>query len=258
MPEGDAVWRTAHRLHAALAGHRLAGADLRVPQLATAGDTLAGQTTLEVVPRGKHLLHRLDGGVTLHSHLKMEGSWQVVRASRPPRSAGRHTVRALVWTGHVVAVGDSLGALDLVRTTDEHRLVGHLGPDLLDPGFDRAKALANLAADPRTIGEALLDQRNLAGLGTIWTSEPLHAVGINPWARARDLPAEQRIQLVDTARRLLVTSVRAGRMRELQVYGREGRPCHRCGTTLRNAPIGAQPQQRTLSYCRVCQGGPPR
>lgn len=263
MPEGDAVWRTARRLHEALAGERLLGADLRVPRLATAD--LRGRGTLEVVPRGKHLLHRIEGDLTLHSHLRMEGRWRVLRASRPPSSTGRHTVRALLWTADRVAVGDQLGMLDLVRTSEEHRVVGHLGPDLLDPAFDRDLALANIRRDPRlTITEALLDQRNLAGIGTIFASEPLFLHGIQPWRTVRDVGPEAVAELVDTARRLLVLSCRAGRTTvtgrtemgdDAWVHGQVGLPCRRCGNTIRLAPVGAPPRERVLSYCPTCQGG---
>ena len=115
MPEGDAVWRTARRLHGALAGTVLEGSDLRVPALATAD--LSGRRTIEVVPRGKHLLHRVEGDLTLHSHLRMEGSWRVHPVGRRHTLARTHTVRALLWTSARVAVGDSLGMLDLVART---------------------------------------------------------------------------------------------------------------------------------------------
>src|SRR5690606_16056353 len=110
-----------------------------------------------------------------------------------------------------LAVGDQLGMLDLVRTQDEDTLVGHLGPDLLDPAFDRERALANVSRDPRTIGEALLDQRNLAGIGTIFASEPLFLTGTNPWRPVAELGSEAVAEVVDTARRLLVRSARLGR-----------------------------------------------
>ncbi|OLT23284.1 DNA glycosylase [Ornithinimicrobium sp. CNJ-824] len=265
MPEGDAVWRTARRLHGSLAGAVLEGSDLRVPSLATTD--LSGRRTVEVVPRGKHLLHRVEGGLTLHSHLRMEGSWRVHPVGRR-RALGRaHTVRALLWTSARVAVGDSLGMLDLVRTTEEHRVVGHLGPDLLDPAYDAAQALANVRADPgRTITEACLDQRNVAGMGTIFTAEPLFLHGIGPWTPVGELAETQVAELLATARRLLVLSCRAGRTTvtgradvgadDAWVHGRVGLPCKRCGTTVRLAPVGRQPQQRVMFYCPTCQGGP--
>lgn len=264
MPEGDAVWRTARRLHQGLAGVALEGSDLRVPAHATAD--LSGRRTLEVVPRGKHLLHRVEGDITVHSHLRMEGSWRVHPVGRRHALGRRHTVRALLWTPQRVAVGDSLGMLELVRTSEEHRVVGHLGPDLLDPAYDADTALANVRADPgRTITEACLDQRNVAGMGTIFTAEPLFLLGINPWTPVGDLAEEQVVELLATARRLLVLSCRTGRTTitgrgdvnddDAWVHGRMGLPCKRCGTTIRLAPIGQQPQQRVMFSCPTCQGG---
>lgn len=264
MPEGDAVWRTARRLHHGLAGDVLEGSDLRVPAHATAD--LSGRRTIEVVPRGKHLLHRVEGDLTLHSHLRMEGSWRVHPVTRRHALSGRHTVRALLWTTRRVAVGDSLGMLDLVRTSQEDRVVGHLGPDLLDPAYDAQRALDNVRSDPRrTITEACLDQGNVAGMGTIFTAEPLFLHGINPWTPVGGLDAAQVEELLATARRLLVQSCRAGRTTitgrgdvaddDAWVHGRVGLPCKRCGTAIRVASIGRQPTERVMFSCPRCQGG---
>ncbi|MGI8947094.1 MAG: Fpg/Nei family DNA glycosylase [Ornithinimicrobium sp.] len=265
MPEGDAVWRTARRLHAALAGQVIAHSALRVPRLATTD--LSGRHTIEVVSRGKHLLHRIEGDLTLHSHLRMEGSWRVHRGNRLPPAADRHTVRAVVATGERIAIGDSLGMLDLVRTSQEDRVVGHLGPDLLDPAFDRDLTLANLGKDPgRTVTEALLDQTNLAGIGTIFASEPLFLHGVHPWATVGEVGPDTVAELVDTARRLLVLSCRMGRttatgrsgrdvVDDAWVHGRVGLPCKRCGDAIRLAPIGQQPRERVIFSCPTCQGG---
>ncbi|HLS43857.1 MAG TPA: DNA-formamidopyrimidine glycosylase family protein [Ornithinicoccus sp.] len=277
MPEGDAVWRTARRLHTALSGDLLLGADLRVPALAT--KDLVGRHTLEVVPRGKHLLHRIEGGLTLHSHLRMDGSWRVLHRtsgdSGPPQQAAtrKHTVRAVLWTDSAIAVGDRLGMLDLVETTHEDRLVGHLGPDLLDRGFNRDLALSNLLRDrSRPVAEALLDQRNLAGIGTIYASEPLFEHRANPWTPVGQMDPELLGAVVDTARLWLVRSCKLspGALRGAvgrvpadgwlpwrpRVFGREGRPCPRCGTPIRQGTIGAQPREREISYCPRCQGSP--
>lgn len=263
MPEGDAVWLTARRLHRALAGELVEGSDLRVPALATSD--LAGRYTLEVVPRGKHLLHRLEGGLTLHSHLRMDGSWRVRPVAARYAAARRHTTRALVWTADRVAVGNQLGMLDLVRTEEEHRVVGHLGPDLLDPGFDLGLAVGNLLADPaRPLVEALLDQRNVAGIGTIWASEPLFLEAIGPWTPVGEVGAERLRPLLERTRRLMVrachdgrpsTTGRTGPGEETWVFGRRALPCRRCGTAVRSAAFGTAPQDRLLAYCPGCQGG---
>lgn len=276
MPEGDAVWRTARRLHEALAGRVLRGADLRVPALATRD--LSSRTTLEVVPRGKHLLHRIEGGLTLHSHLRMDGSWRVLplrdsdRVQHHPATRA-HTVRALLWTEASLGVGDSLGMLDLVETTREGRLVGHLGPDVLDRGFDQELALANLTRHPALpVAQALLDQRNLAGIGTIYASEPLFEHRVSPWVPVGDVPPEELRAVVATARLWMVRSCRLGpspradplRKAPLdgwlpgtyRVFGRRGLPCRRCGTTIIERTIGQQPRQRLISFCPTCQPPP--
>ena len=265
MPEGDAVWRTARRLHTALAGAAVVASDLRVPALATVD--LSGRRTVEVVSRGKHLLHRLEGDLTLHSHLRMEGRWKVYRGRgrEAVRTSQRHTIRAIVTTGAVAAVGESLGMLDLVRTTREDQVVGHLGPDLLDPAYDGDVAVANLMRRPEcTVTEALLDQRNLAGIGTIFASEPLFLHALHPWALVGEVGEDAVTEIVETARGLLVRSCRLGRttitgrtdtLDDAWVHGRVGLPCLRCATTIRLAPIGAQPRERVMFYCPSCQGG---
>lgn len=263
VPEGDAVWLTARRLHQGLAGALLVGNDLRVPALAT--KDLTGRRTLEVVPRGKHLLHRLEGGLTLHSHLRMDGSWRVRAVGARYAAAHRHTTRALLWTSEKVAVGDRLGMLDLVRTADEDTVVGHLGPDLLDTRFDRELAVTHLLRTPgQPVAEALLDQRNVAGIGTIYASEPLFLHGVNPWTEIGTVGAALLRTVLDTTRTLMVRTCREGRLattgrpgvaEDTWVFGRKGLPCHRCGTTVRMATLGAAPRQRVLCYCPSCQGG---
>lgn len=269
MPEGDVVWRTAQRLHAALAGRTLTHCDLRWPSLSTAD--LTGRAVTEVVSAGKHLLLRCGpapaGGppLTLHSHLRMEGSWYLHRTGqgwRPPKPA--HEVRAVLVNPEWTAVGHRLGMLDLVTTADEHRLVGHLGPDLLGPGWDAAEAVRRLAASAgRPVGEALLDQRVLAGVGTFYLSEVLFLRGITPWTPVEG--AGDLSRLVDLVHRIVVANrdrgiqsttgdLRPGR--EQWVHARSGRPCRRCGTPVRVATIGTAPTDRVAFYCPACQCGP--
>ncbi len=268
MPEGDAVWRATRRLHRAFAGQVLTRTDFRWPTLATT--TLVGATTLEVVPRGKHLLHRvevsgrgtLDGAWTIHSHFRMDGTWRVSATTVPPRPCRAHTVRAVLATATTTAVGDLLGMLDVVRTADEHLLVGHLGPDLLGPDWDAERAAANLATAPGTIGAALLDQRHLAGLGTIWTAESLFATRLSPWRPVADLAPAELVALARRAQQLLSTSLRypmpsstgdPRRSHEMYVYHRERQPCRRCGTRIVTGMVGTPPQHRKLFYCPACQ-----
>ena len=261
MPEGDAVWRTAHRLHRALAGADLTSSDLRWPSLATAD--LVGWRTVEVVPRGKHLLHRLVSPAgarwTLHSHLRMDGSWRVGPATAPaPRG---HRLRAVLATESVRAAGWSLGMLDLVRTADEARLVGHLGPDLLAADWDATVAARRLLASGGPIGPALLDQRNCAGIGTMWAAESLFGEGIHPLTPVDTLGQERLVALLDRARGLMRASIVGGRPgsergaggEEFAVFGRVRRPCHTCGTPVSKLDAGPVTQEPGFSYCPSCQ-----
>lgn len=262
MPEGDSVFQAAHRLHAALAGEVLKVADLRWPSLATAD--LVGDTTIEVVAVGKHLLHRLDSGRTLHSHLKMEGRWRVAPVERSRREWSGRDVRAVLATSSYGAVGVRLGMLDLVATRDEGSLVGHLGPDVLGSSWDAAVAVANLTAHPLVpIAAALLDQRNLAGLGTVYVAETLFLQRLSPWVPVAEVDPERLAGTVARAHRLLsanrddhrrtITGSRVGGQQDY-VHGRSGLPCRRCGTTIEVAPL--DDAGRVIFFCRTCQQGP--
>lgn len=238
-------------------------AELRWPGLSTI--PLRGATTREVVARGKHLLHRLDTGVTIHSHLRMEGQWRV--EATPAVSRGmlaRHELRAVLGTQPWTALGLRLGELHVVPTAQEDRLVGHLGPDVLGPDWDAAEAVRRLASRRVALGSALLEQHNLAGVGTLYAAESLFLERLPPWTPAADLDAGTLSSLVARVHRLLD----AGRQHAAQsttgsdrrgertyVHGRSGRPCRRCGGLVRVAMIGAPAQGRTMFYCPRCQGG---
>lgn len=236
MPEGDTVFRAAAHLHRALAGRVLTRADLRVPRLATVD--LTGERVDEVVAVGKHLLHRI-GGRTLHTHLGMEGTWQVLRpGSRWPRPAS--TARVILGDAEVETVGFELPVVELVDRDREDDAVGHLGPDLLGPSWDPDEAVRRLAQKPdREIADALLDQRVLAGLGNEYVNELCFLRGLHPATQvgsSGDLDA-----LVALAHRLITanrdrvertTTGDLRRGRRAYVYGREGRPCLRCGTAI--------------------------
>lgn len=161
MPEGDTVYATARRLTEALGGDTLTVGELRHPRLSTVD--LRGRVMPRAVSVGKHLFLRFDGELSLHCHLGMDGSWRVY-SRRPPIS---HRVRAVLATSHRYALGESLVEMALLSTSDEKKVVGHLGPDLLDPDWSdthQADAVRRLTADPdRELGQALLDQRLVAG-----------------------------------------------------------------------------------------------
>src|SRR5580698_9662971 len=137
MPEGDLVWSTARRLHEALAGQVLTRSDFRVPRYATVD--LRGQSVTEAVARGKHLLIRTGNGLTVHTHLKMEGSWRVFPSDK--RLTESHKIRLVLANARWQAAGYLLGITEVLPTAKEDQVVGHLGPDLLGPDWDAARAV---------------------------------------------------------------------------------------------------------------------
>jgi endonuclease-8 len=268
MPEGDTVWLACRRLHDALAGRTLTVSDFRLPELATTD--LVGRSVLEVVARGKHLLMRTSdpGGsppLTVHTHLRMDGSWHIYAPRERWRGGASHQARVVLGVPDAVAVGFDVHDVAVVPTADEDRLVGHLGPDLLGPDWDLDEAVRRLASRPeREIGPALLDQRNLAGIGNLYKAETLFLRGVDPWApvgSVEDLPA-----MVTTAWKLLranrdrweqVTTGSTRRGEHHWVFERPGKPCRRCGTTVQVADQGDPPYQRLTYWCPHCQPAAP-
>ncbi|HET8604428.1 MAG TPA: DNA-formamidopyrimidine glycosylase family protein [Marmoricola sp.] len=255
MPEGDTVYQAAQRL-AVLSGHELLASDFRIPSLATSD--VSGAQVLETVPRGKHLLTRLSNEVTVHTHLGMEGTW-IVRPVGTRWQRPAHQARVVLRTASHEAVGFSV-QLDLVRTAEEGRFVDHLGPDLLGPDWDPDVAVERLRGDPDApIGEALLEQRNLAGVGNVYKCELCFLAGADPRTPVGTVPDLPR--LVERAHLLLVANrdrpdrITTGdrrRGRHLWVYGRRG-PCLRCGTPVRKASVGPPGQERPTYWCPSCQ-----
>jgi endonuclease-8 len=260
VPEGDTVFLTAQRLHRGLSGSTVTRFDLRVPSLALAD--AAGETVLDVVPVGKHILLRLSGGRTLHSHLRMDGSWRLADAADGLRRFGpEHAIRAIIATAQRTAAGVKVHDLALVPTDREHELVGHLGPDLLDPKCDLDEALRRFGEHPqRAIGEALLDQRLVAGIGNVYKCELLFLHHLSPWATTgsvQNLPAV----LHDAARLLKANCTSYQRTttgwrqpgQEYYVYGRRGKGCRRCGMAIRQSEQGDLTVERVLYFCPRCQ-----
>jgi endonuclease-8 len=263
VPEGDTVYRTARALDRALRGRLLVRTDFRVPQLATSD--LAGATVTETVSRGKHLLTRITTDTerwTLHTHLKMEGSWRIYRADqRWNRPA--HQARVVLSTDQHQAVGFSLGIVELLATDDEPTVVGHLGPDLLGPDWDEAEALRRLRSDPgRPVGQALLDQTNLAGIGNMYAAELCFVSGVHPLTPVGDVPdlarAVRRAKQMLELNKERPTQTTTGNLREpMWVYRRDRAPCRRCGTPIEVAQLGEPGRERATYWCPSCQGSRP-
>jgi endonuclease VIII len=252
MPEGDTVWLTAAKLREALVGKTLTRCDVRVPQFATTD--LTGQKVDEVISRGKHLFIRV-GPASIHSHLKMDGSWRIGLGDRRVRED--HRVRIILETNDVQAAGIDLGQLEILDRARDMSVVDHLGPDLLGADWDARVAAANLVADPqRPIAEALLDQRVMAGIGNVYCNELCFVFGHLPTApvsavadplrlvtRSRDMVAANRSRW----NRTTTGDRRDGR--QLWVYGRGGLPCRRCGTLIDSDRSG----DRVTYWCSSCQ-----
>lgn len=265
MPEGDTVYRTA-RLLDRLNGQFLERTDFRVPQHATAD--LSGARVIETVSRGKHLLTRIDTQAegqqpehwTLHTHLKMEGSWKVLhprqRWPRPP-----HQARVVLRTATHVAVGFSLGIVELIDRSREPDVVGHLGPDLLGPDWDEGRAVANLLRDPaRPTREALLDQRNLAGIGNMYAAELCFVAGVHPSTPVGGVTHLETLvrrahQMLDLNKERWTQST-TGDLRErnrMWVYRHDRSPCRRCGTPVMVEMHGPAGVERAAYWCPSCQ-----
>jgi endonuclease-8 len=262
MPEGDTVWRTAMHLDKALSGRVLVETDFRVPAHATLD--LSGRTVEATVARGKHLLTRIGAGHTMHTHLKMEGAWHLYKpgsAWRRPAHEARVVLRTKEWT----AVGFALGVVEVVPREAEDTVVGHLGPDLLGPDWDEDEALRRLLGDPaRDVGDAILDQRNLAGIGNLYKAEALFVAGVNPYVDVSEVPDLRK--LVRLARRMLManrerveqtTTGVTRRGQQHYVYGRTGQPCRRCRTRILTGSQGPSLQERVTFWCPSCQPSEP-
>lgn len=261
MPEGDTVWLATQRMNRALAGQVLTRGEFRVPHLAVLD--LAGQTVTEVVSRGKHMLFRFTDGHTLRSHFRMDGSWRIHASGQPWRGGPAFAVRAVLSTEPWECVGYRLHDLAYVPTANEDSLVGHLGPDVLGPEWDLDEAVARLRLDGEAeIGVALLDQRNLAGIGTLYRTEGLFLAGIRPQRRVADIEPDKLPAVVDRMRRLMMinrdhpeqsTTGSTRRGETHWAFERHRRPCRRCGTTIQRGEQGPAPHQRATYWCPTCQ-----
>ncbi len=253
MPEGDTVFRTAALLREALVGKTLTGCDVRVPRYATVN--LSGHMVDEVLSRGKHLFIRV-GPASIHSHLKMDGSWRI-----SPRGVPAHKIRILLRAPDVTAAGIDLGVLEILDRDHDQDAVAHLGPDLLGEDWDPHVAAANLVADPdRGLAAALLDQRILAGVGNVYANELCFIFGRRPLSTVATLSDPLRVAIraremlwANRLRRDRTTTGNSRSGQQLWVYGRAGQPCRRCGTRVARAePVGGS-QDRISYWCPHCQ-----
>jgi endonuclease-8 len=265
MPEGDTIYRTAEVLRAALVGRRIVAARAppgpgvrRVADLSR----LAGSTVSSVEARGKHLLIGFDNGLTLRSHLRMRGSWHRYRLGEPWRRPVRRAT-AVLETAESVAVAFDTPVVELLTDAGLRRSTSlrSLGPDLLAPSFDAGEALRRLRDRGRMeLGDALVDQGAVAGIGNVYKSEVAFIERLDPWATVDRFDDDQLGAALRTARRLMqantrggarVTTGRQARGESLWVYGRAGRPCRRCGTHVQSARQGDL--ARLTYWCPRCQ-----
>ena len=267
MPEGDTIHYAARRVGEALVGKQILS--IETPNPRHAGDRwperLAGRGVRRVDATGKHLFIRFEGELTLHSHLRMTGKWGVYRRGERWRRAQRRAWLVIRTPEHEVVEFDG-PVLELMtdsRTRFDQRLAA-LGPDLLSEEFDETAFLRRLREDDPTrgLGEALLDQRNAAGIGNVWKSEGCFLAELDPWRALGEVAQAEALRLVREIRPLMQESVRRGggfiRTRPdgtHWVFERTGLPCHRCGTRIRARGQGED--NRTTYWCPGCQQGRP-
>jgi endonuclease-8 len=272
MPEGDTIFRAARALHRALAGKTVTRFESVFPALTRIAESrpIVGRTIESVSARGKHLLMTFSGDLVLHTHMRMNGSWHLypadARWQRPARD-----MRLLVGTDDAVAVGFNVPVAELLtaRELARHRDLSVLGPDVLDASFDRDEVIRRLRAHGgEAIGDVLLNQRVIAGIGNVFKAEILFEAHIDPFtpvARLTDADLERviaiardqlRASVLDRAQTLSVASGRRTTRSldpsaRLWVYGRGGKPCRRCGAIVQSKKTGLD--ARLTYWCPECQ-----
>jgi len=256
LPEGDTIHYAANKIRPVLEG--------RVPdEIVTPhprfrhdrwAERLEGRAVRSVDVHGKHLFLRFEGGLTIHSHLRMSGKWRVRDAPWP---TPRNTWLVIRSGAKLVAQinGPVLELMTDSRTRLDQRIAG-LGPDILAPELDERAILRRLRADDptRAIGDALLDQRIIAGIGNLWKAEGCFEAGIDPWRRTGEVSDEEVLAIVHATRPRMQESAREGMQERFKVvYGIAGRPCPRCGTASNIRSRGQGDDNRTTYWCPRCQ-----
>jgi endonuclease-8 len=257
MPEGDTIFRAARTLHLALAGRTVTRFDSVFSKLTRIDEDrrIAGRTVERVDARGKHLLIWFSGDLVLRTHMRMHGSWHIYRPGERWQRP-RADMRIVIGTPEYEAVAFSVPVAELTTARDLERTpaVRDLGPDILTEHFDAADVVSRIEAMPDgAIGDALLDQRVVAGIGNIFKSETLFAARIDPFARVAALSRDEIERAVKAARRLMRASA-TRRLAGFSVYGRAGRPCRRCGTPVSRSKQGEN--ARVTYWCERCQAAP--
>jgi endonuclease VIII len=273
VPEGDTIFRAARTLHRALAGKRVVAFESVLPALTRVHEDtpITGRQIEQVSAAGKHLLIHLSGGLVLRTHMRMNGSWHIYRRGerwlRP-----RRDMRLTIATDDFEAVGFNIPVAEFVTPhgLKTHEELRRLGPDLLSSTFDAGEALRRIRERGGTgIGEALINQRVMAGLGNVYKSEVLFLCGVDPFTDVRGIDERTLVSIVETGRRLLRANVAEGvapmttytgfrrttrrdnPKERLWVYGRARLPCRRCGTAIRVRKQGAD--VRLTYWCPGCQ-----
>jgi len=260
MPEGDTIHHAALRVGAVLAGQVPDAVETPHPRFSRDRwpERLAGRRVDAVEALGKHLLIRFEGGLVIHSHLRMTGSWRILRAGAPWPRPRRSAWLVMRRGGHeaVQFNGPVLELLTSARVRSDPRLA-RLGPDLVAPApFDEAKFLLRLREDDQTrgLGDALLDQHIVAGIGNFWKSEGCWLAGVDPWRRLGDVDDDEALAVVRGIRPLMQASARHGRQGDFRrIYDSAGRPCPRCGPPALIRARGQGDDNRTTYWCPVCQ-----
>jgi endonuclease VIII len=259
VPEGDTIHYAANRIRPVLEGH--VPDEIATPHPRFARDRwperLGGEAVRSVEARGKHLLLRFDGGLTIHSHLRMTGAWRVLRAGqRWPRSP--HRAWLVIRRGEREVVQFDGPVLELMsdsRSRLDQRIAG-LGPDVLAPEFDAERFLRRLREDDpsRPIGDALLDQRTIAGIGNLWKCEGCFGAGVDPWRPTGHVSNAEALAIVDEVRPRMRISADDGMQDRLRrIHGRAGLPCPRCGARCLIRARGKGDDNRTTYWCPACQ-----
>lgn len=261
MPEGDTILRTARTLQRAIGGQTIINFDSTLPKLRRFAAELIGQKITEVLAIGKNLIIKLEDGRALRSHMMMSGSWHIYRpGERWRKSPG--AARAVIEAGEWVAVCFAAPVVELVASIETHAPIAHLGPDILAENFDLEAAKKRFVhAAGRELGDAILDQTFVAGIGNVYKSEVLFICRADPRQDTAALSEEKLTEILETARkqmRLNLTTV-ARRTRGMElgegerywVYRRSGMPCFKCGTTIKM--VRQSELVRSTYFCPECQ-----